>query len=195
MRTLAANLEFLTQGFIFNLQVLYLHLKYCYLFMSIISYKLKVLRVSVILLILNRTRRIFGVFMVNNLPAMQTSTQCPCNYKAMFKNIATLLNHRVKEIIGLEFYFCVSPIMSYSTTPEMIGSPKFNFRSIGTSAASLACWNAPLNRNPSFLATVNTSVPNKCASTTFVMLSNIAYFIHTIIITQQPKVLKGGIYA
>lgn len=151
MRSLSATLKFLSQGLVFSLQLLYLHLKHCYLFMSFISNELKILY-SVI--IPN------SVSMMDDFPTMQATPQMLCHYETMLKNTSSTVSHWVKKVIGMKGNQRVT-LFGYATPtlPPMVIDPISDFWFVCTRCATLSHWWFKPNWYPSFLPTVKAGKP------------------------------------
>ena len=197
-------MKFLTQLFILGLQLLYLHLQYCYLLMSIIANKLKVFRVSVVLLIFSRTSRVFGVSMMDYFPSVKISAECFSHYKAMLKDISFGISHRIKEVLWINFKAYVSASNRFATSPIMAVRAcsqflKFGFlcRGLSSIVEFVRTMTAPqmsgqsfAGLSPSLFATIYTSVPNRCATIIFAVLPYITQFWHIFSIAYLCRIFK-----
>lgn len=194
MRRMIAIVSF--QRLIFNLQLiyfscqpLYLHFQNANLLVPIISYKLKVLWISVIPFIFFTTRRVSCVFMMHYLPIVKASTYCLCYYKTMFKNITILFSHWIKEVIGENFNLNIVTLFYSATFPIVIFATSFSFRR--TRVTSQPSWFALSKLSPSFLSAIYASSPDKSTIAFPMMSFNITQLRHISIIPYLPRNLKG----
>ncbi len=180
----------LTQLLILNLQLLYLHLKYSYLIVSIIRDKLKILYTIIIFDM---------VLMMDYLPAMEIAAKGLCHYKAVFKDIAVFSHHLIKKVIGIKFYTDITLRRIVSATlpsrvfitllRPMTISTMATFKGTRSIFTYFVC-------NPTFLPTTFTNVPNiflvKIFSIYTYILSfpNISNLWHSITVPQLEKNVK-----
>lgn len=127
--------------------------------MPIISDELKVFGVSVILLILDAPRRVFRMFVMDYLPAVETSSQCLCYHKTVFFDITHLAQHWEEEVIFAKPYANVSSIENYAAA-----FPNSVFVSFAGTRFATATNNLSLYlSNPRFTTAIRASVPDEIA--------------------------------
>lgn len=152
----------------------------------------------IVLLIFNRTKRIFYSLVMHQFPTMKIATKVFCHYKAVFKNIAIFISHWIKEIVGVN--------LSCNVTTDSFVVPAFPMEIVSTQTliataptllAMQVKWFALPYSYPSFLTTVNAGMPYK-----FIQVCNLRRYLSTpfnlskywhniSIVTYQPKVRKG----
>lgn len=196
MRTLGATLKFISQCLVFLLQSLYLLLKDAYLLVLIVRDKLEIFP-SVVLSIFNTAFGIFRSFMMNYLPAMEISAQCFSYYKAMFKNIMTLICHWVKEIIGIDIDQNVTVRHTSSSSPRTVLCPLVSVQPLAVTYITPQADRVTfINLNPPSLPTIWASKPLEFSvwryMPYFPTSFNFAQYKHTYIIPDQMALVKGG---
>lgn len=140
------------------------------------------------------------VLMVNYFPTMEIPAKMFRYYKAMFKNIMTLICHRVKEIVRI--YIDHRITVGYTSSPfpaRMFSSTTLNVAqpSAITYIASLADRTTFINCNPPFPFAIRAGKPLEfprfCRIPYFLTSFNITNFIHTYIIPYKKALGKGAI--
>lgn len=156
----------------------------------------------IILFIFNRTKRVFRSFMMDKFPGVKISTKMFCHDKAVFCYTPSFVCHRVEKIFSGNPKADVSFLSNTSTAfPQIVSRTK---RLIATTSALLT---SQTKRKPmfyvcpTFLTTLNASMPNILVKSTSRLIDLIWSYVfgssylsqlrHNIIISCAHKVRKG----
>ncbi len=143
------------------------------LFMSIITYQLKILYLVIFLVV---------ILVMNYLPSVKVSAKMLGHYEAMFENISHTPSHLKEKVFRIKFDKPITSVpFEFSSFPHMIFSTE-KVLDIKPTRTGKASWYSAIfaKFHPSFLATIGASKPLVIAFpfTYFFTLFNFSYNWH-----------------